>query len=194
MLFTLGLRRFPPIDVLLGIAAGRPPMNQKALDYLLANLQTHYLNFDPKVFEGVAFLPAAKPDGTQILAKPGEVSYCLYTRSEAECQVYTNWSCAILGFAIADQSIASPDIASKLRIPTDPPMEALVSAFLSRLPKDIDQARKIFEVGWNLGECTDAIVPSKQSRSGECILIRSTSSDRFHSRQIRERSSTPQTL
>jgi hypothetical protein len=58
MLFTLGLKRFPPIDVLLGIAAGRAPMNQKALDYLLANLQTHYINFDPKVF----------------LAKPGEVS------------------------------------------------------------------------------------------------------------------------
>ena len=74
MLFTLGLKRFPPVDVLLGIAAGRPPMNQKALDYLLANLQTHYLNFDPKVFEGVAFLPATKPDGTQILAKPGQVS------------------------------------------------------------------------------------------------------------------------
>jgi hypothetical protein len=74
MLFSLGLRRFPPIDVLLGIASGRPPTNQKALDYLLANLQTHYVSFDPKAFEGVAFLPATLPDGRQILAKPGEVS------------------------------------------------------------------------------------------------------------------------
>jgi len=79
MLFTLGLKRFPPIDVLLGIAAGRPPMNQKALDYLLANLQTHYVNFDPSVFSGVAFLPATKPDGTQILARPGEVSRLVYS-------------------------------------------------------------------------------------------------------------------
>ena len=80
MLFSLGLKRFPPIDVLLGIAAGRPPTNQKALDYLLANLQSHYVNFDPKSFEGVAFLPATLPDGRQILAKPGEVSQQLIWR------------------------------------------------------------------------------------------------------------------
>jgi hypothetical protein len=74
MLFTLGLRRFPPIDVLLGIAAGKSPTNQKALNYLLANLGTHYINYDPKAYAGVAYLPASTPDGRQILAKHGEVS------------------------------------------------------------------------------------------------------------------------
>lgn len=74
MLFSLGLKRYPPVDVLLGIAAGAPPINQKALQYLLANIPSHYLGFDPKMFAKVAFLPATLPDGQQVLAKPGEVS------------------------------------------------------------------------------------------------------------------------
>lgn len=74
MLFSLGLRKYPPIDVLLGIAAGRPPNNERALGYLLTNVHTHYVGFEPAAFSGVAFIPAMKPDGEKILAKPGEVS------------------------------------------------------------------------------------------------------------------------
>lgn len=79
MLFSLGLRRYPPLDVLLGLAAGSSRTNQRALEYLLANIQSHYLGFNPKMFENVAFLPATLPDGKQVLAKPGEVSlaYCM---------------------------------------------------------------------------------------------------------------------
>jgi hypothetical protein len=73
MILTLGLRRFPPIDVLLGIAAGRPPTNEKALRYLLAHISTQYPTFDPNAFSGVAFIPATGPDGKSLLAKPGEV-------------------------------------------------------------------------------------------------------------------------
>lgn len=73
MLFSLGLRRFPPIDVLLGIGAGKPPTNEKALNYLLANTSGHYINFDPGAFSAVAFIPATRRDGQTFLAKPGEV-------------------------------------------------------------------------------------------------------------------------
>jgi hypothetical protein len=113
MLFTLGLKRFPPIDVLLGIAAGRAPMNQKALDYLLANLQTHYVNFNPKVFEGVAFLPATKPDGTQILAKPGEVSRRLLYNG-----IELNDRCIPIGLA---RSLALQWRINRSLLPISPP-------------------------------------------------------------------------
>ena len=77
MLYSLGLRRFPAIDVLLGIAAGQAPLNEQALQYLLSNIQTHYINFDPSAFSGVSFLPASRPSGQAILAKPGEVGFCI---------------------------------------------------------------------------------------------------------------------
>jgi hypothetical protein len=73
MLFSLGLRRFPPVDVLLGIAAGPAPLNDKALQYLLAHTNSHYINFNPMEFANVAFIPATKPNGESILARPGEV-------------------------------------------------------------------------------------------------------------------------
>ena len=74
MLYTLGLRRFPPVEVLIGLAAGRAPTNDLALQYLLANSQNHYVNFDPSTFSAVEFLPATMPNGDHISAKPGDVS------------------------------------------------------------------------------------------------------------------------
>jgi hypothetical protein len=79
MLFTLGLKRYPPIDVLLGIAAGRPPTHEKALQYLLSHMSTQYPTFDPTAFVGVAFIPAKGTDGKAFLAKPGEVSLGKFT-------------------------------------------------------------------------------------------------------------------
>jgi hypothetical protein len=73
MLFGLGLRRFPPIDVLLGIAAGSPPTSDKALQYLLANTHTNYTDFDPQTF-AIAYIPSTRPDGSRVLSKPGQVS------------------------------------------------------------------------------------------------------------------------
>ena len=77
MLSSLGLRRFPPVDVLLGIAAGPAPTNEKALNYLLSNMGNHYINFDPTVFGAVAFIPATRRDGQTFLARPGEVRHFL---------------------------------------------------------------------------------------------------------------------
>lgn len=73
MLFQLGVRRFPPVDVLVGLAAGQPQSNPHALPYLLEHINTHYIGFDPSAFTQVAFLPAVCPDGKTTLAKPGHV-------------------------------------------------------------------------------------------------------------------------
>lgn len=74
MLFQLGVRRFPPIDVLVGLAADQPHSNPHALPYLLEHINTHYVGFDPSAFAQVAFLPAVRPNGKATLAKPGHVS------------------------------------------------------------------------------------------------------------------------
>lgn len=132
MLFSLGLRRVPPIDVLLGIAAGRSPMNERALQYLLSNVSNHYLNFDPNAFASVSFLPAMSASGQLLLAKPGEV--------------FTNPACSILGFSVTRPAISSAENAAKLKIPTDPPMEQLVLALLGKPAMTVEKGQEIFEV------------------------------------------------
>ena len=74
MLFSLGLKRYPPTAEIVGLAAGRPPVNEKALMFLLNNMGTYYTDFDPNDFPEVSFIPATTATGENILAKPGEVS------------------------------------------------------------------------------------------------------------------------
>ena len=148
MLYSLGLRRFPAIDILLAIAAGPSPRNGNALQYLLSNMTAHYSDFDPASFSAVAFLPASSPAGTTILAKPGEVK--LPISVDADSQVFTNPACAVLGFAIAQAPISLPENASRLRIQTDPTMDRLVQAMLTLPSTDIDRARRIYEVCYSL--------------------------------------------
>ncbi|WWC89285.1 uncharacterized protein L201_004206 [Kwoniella dendrophila CBS 6074] len=131
MLFNLGLRRFPPIDVLLGIAAGRAPANDKALQYLLANTHKHYPMFRSDAFSEVAFIPAITYVGDKVLAKPGKV--------------FTNPECSILGFSVAQPIVAAPENAAKLGIQSDPPMSQLVDALKANVTRDTAKARKLFD-------------------------------------------------
>ena len=82
LLFSFGLKRQPPVEELLSVAASEGVERQAALRYLLANLDTHYAGFRAVAHGTVAFLPAVKPDGTTFLAKPGEVSAPLETFAE----------------------------------------------------------------------------------------------------------------
>lgn len=86
MLFELGLRRFPPIDVLLGIAAGPAPRNEKALAYLLKEMPNHYTTFDPRAYANAAYIPAQRPDHTRTLAKHSEVSQKSNVHLNKDCQ------------------------------------------------------------------------------------------------------------
>lgn len=133
MLYDLGLRRYPPIDVLLSLAAGPEPTNRLAFDYLLENIHTHYAGFDPSTFGGVAFIPATSATGNNTLAKPGEV--------------FTNESCRILGFSVARLPASLLANAAKLGIASDPSMPQLVAAFLAGPERDPQRARSVFEVG-----------------------------------------------
>lgn len=159
MLFSLGLRRFPPVDVLLGIAAGPAPSNSKALLYLLQNVHSHYIGFDPAQYPNVAFIPARSPSGAEILAMPGDV--------------YTNSACAVLGFNVAAATVALPENAQKLRIAPDPPMERLIQALITPPTRDIVKAKTVFEyMATQLGQSSlsnasrlinQAIIPVKKA-------------------------------
>lgn len=64
--------------------------------------------------------------------------------------MFTNWACTILGFAVADPSFATPENTAKLRIPSDPPMDMLISALLGNVNTDIDKAKQVFEVSFTV--------------------------------------------
>ncbi|WVQ80757.1 hypothetical protein IAT38_002862 [Cryptococcus sp. DSM 104549] len=171
MLFSLGLNRFPAIDTLLSIAAGRAPANAKALEYLLANIQTHYPMFKADLYPGVAFIPAVTPSGESILARPGEA--------------FTNPDCALLGFSIVDRRISTAEAVAKLGIQRDPPMGQLVISLLNRVPTltgNVPQVRKIFEymgtlVGQGPPAALDrlreaAFIPAKHTESSPSMLYK----------------------
>ncbi|KLT40935.1 hypothetical protein CC85DRAFT_286971 [Cutaneotrichosporon oleaginosum] len=131
LLYNLGVRRFPPVDVLLGLAAGAPPTSEKAFAYLLNHIHDHYIGFEPRQFSTVSFIPATTATGNAILARPGEV--------------FTNPACKTLGFPVARGLASLPENVAKLKIDTDPPMNRLVLSFLAAPESDAGRARVIFE-------------------------------------------------
>lgn len=76
-LFKLGLRRYPPMAELVGLAASsEKAVRTAALKYLLDNYMTRYADYDPDAFSNVAFIPAFQGD-TGCLARPHEVNLSL---------------------------------------------------------------------------------------------------------------------
>lgn len=74
MLFELGLRKFPPLAVILQLASN-PATQQKAFGYLLENFDSLYsCTYDLEQVAHLAFIPSIKPDGAVFLARPREVS------------------------------------------------------------------------------------------------------------------------
>jgi Protein of unknown function (DUF3684) len=64
-LFTLGLRRSPPLDEIINLCASADPLvRSTALKYLLDNMVTRYLHYDPKNFAEVPFIPSTTRLGT----------------------------------------------------------------------------------------------------------------------------------
>jgi hypothetical protein len=71
--FSLGLRRAPPLTEILHIAAsGKPFMRTKAFSFFLDNIFNNYFDYDPKKFQDLAFVPAIL-GSKKVLAKPFEV-------------------------------------------------------------------------------------------------------------------------
>jgi Protein of unknown function (DUF3684) len=64
-LFVLGLRRSPPLDVIINLCASTDPLVRSiALKYLLDNMVTKYSHYDPKNFAEVPFVPSTTRMGT----------------------------------------------------------------------------------------------------------------------------------
>jgi hypothetical protein len=73
-LHKLGLKRFPPTKVIVGLAASSDiTVRAKALSYLLENFDRHYAtNFNINQFADIAFVPT-RQSGAAHLSKPKEV-------------------------------------------------------------------------------------------------------------------------
>jgi hypothetical protein len=77
-LYGLGLRRAPPLDVLLQLAAGTDEaVRGKALRFFLDDKTRAYDDYRPQDWSTLAFVPVRDKDGKQVLRKPMEVSYDL---------------------------------------------------------------------------------------------------------------------
>lgn len=73
-LYSLGLRGFPPLEVILNLASSLDPkVNALALDYFLDNYVKKYYDYDPMNFAKVAFIPALG-NKLKILGTPSEVT------------------------------------------------------------------------------------------------------------------------
>jgi hypothetical protein len=71
--FSMGLRRAPPLREILYIAASdNPSMRTKAFSFFLDNISNDYSDYDPKKFRDLAFVPAIL-GLEKVLAKPFEV-------------------------------------------------------------------------------------------------------------------------
>jgi Protein of unknown function (DUF3684) len=71
--YSLGLKRAPPLSEILNIAASvDPTVRTKALTFFLDNLSDKYHDYDPENFRDLAFVPAVLAS-EKLLSKPFEV-------------------------------------------------------------------------------------------------------------------------
>ncbi|KAG9042649.1 hypothetical protein FS837_010600 [Tulasnella sp. UAMH 9824] len=130
MLFEFGLRKFPPLEVILQLASN-PATQRNAFGYLLENFDSLYsCTYDPDQVAHLAFIPSIESDGTAFLARPGEV--------------FTNPECGSFGFALVETSLRNAS-AEKLGVLKDPSATFLVSTLIDKPPNDPTTARKLFE-------------------------------------------------
>jgi hypothetical protein len=129
-LFNLGLRRHPPTEVILGIAAKSEPQRTVALNYFLDNFVQKYSDYTPDAHANIAFVPAIHR-GEQKLAKPLEV--------------FSNPDWQSLGFPVLDRTLR-PDAANKLKIKEHPPTNQLVRLLEASPPTTEAQAREWFGI------------------------------------------------
>jgi hypothetical protein len=72
-LYRLGLRRFPPLDVIIRIAASpEAALRPVAMKYLLDNILSRYSDYDPAKFPDIAYVPALAGNVARV-GTPNEV-------------------------------------------------------------------------------------------------------------------------
>ena len=148
LLFTLGLRRAPPLSEILRIAASdNPTVRGKALTFFLDNLSLKYPNYDPHDYRDLAFVPAVR-GSEKLLSKPFEVRDFthhspLYLNDAQQLYAAPEW--AALGFPVVDP-VLHDGTASKLKLQSHPPTSELVTLLERSPPGDEATARQWFEV------------------------------------------------
>jgi hypothetical protein len=129
-LFTLGLRRYPPTETILEIAAKDEPQRTVALSYFLDNYIQKYTDYTADAHANIAFVPAVHK-GEKKLVKPLEV--------------FSNPEWQSLGFPILDPTLRQ-DAANKLKIKEHPPTNQLVRLLEASPPGTQAQAREWFGI------------------------------------------------
>lgn len=130
-MYQTGLRRFPPLPIILKLAADEDEtLRSAALQYFLDNL-SKYPDYNPSSFNGLDFVPAVRADGTNTMGSPGKV--------------FVDPDAALLGFLTVHASIRDVAI-DKLKLQRSPPTSMLLPLLENLPPQDPALARKWFEV------------------------------------------------
>ncbi|TFK45667.1 hypothetical protein OE88DRAFT_1668942 [Heliocybe sulcata] len=149
-LYRLGLLRFPPLEVIINLAAGPDAGARKAaMKYFLDNFASRYSDYNPDQFGDKAFIPAR--DGG--LAKHGEV--------------FANSDWEKLGYRIVDDSIRN-DALTKLKISEHPHPSGLVSLLQRKPPPTEAIASQWFAV---LATRISAFMPSQLKTLSQMPIV-----------------------
>ncbi|ETS61627.1 hypothetical protein PaG_04119 [Moesziomyces aphidis] len=159
--FDLGLRRYPPMETILEIAATNQDaaVRSKALAFFLEKFHAHYIN-QYTIFraEKYAFVPARLPNENKlVLRKPTEV--------------FTNAEAAVMGFAVAGSEINLADLP-KLGLRSNPTATQLIARLVNSPTRGEALARKIFEYLATVNEFS--LNDFNQLRGAEFIPVRRT--------------------
>ena len=129
-MFNLGLRRYPPTEVILSIAAGDEPQRTTALDYFLDNYRRNYADYAATTYANIAFVPAIHRSEKR-LVNPLEV--------------FSNVDWQSLGVPVLDPALR-PDAVNVLQIKEHPPTDQLVRLLEASPPTTEAQACKWFGI------------------------------------------------
>ncbi|KAF7975917.1 hypothetical protein HWV62_8178 [Athelia sp. TMB] len=152
-LTSIGLRRFPPLKVIIESCAHQDPtLRHVALKYLLDNYQARYSDYDPAQFPDIAFVPALNQ------GKP-----CMSVHKE----VFSRPEWASLGYLIAHPSLQA-DALLKLKIRERPDASTLMNLLEKTPPKDEATARAWF--GALSGHISD-FNPSQLARLSQMHIV-----------------------
>ncbi|CCJ30604.1 unnamed protein product [Pneumocystis jirovecii] len=131
LLFSLGLKRFPSVDVLINLAVSGPSeLREKALKFFTVNYYTYnYGSAYSFSKSGLEFLPVESDGKQNNLASP------------TTC--FANKFCRVFGFKILRHDLI-PE-AKKFGVENDPNIESVVSILIKSPPNSIGLAQVQFE-------------------------------------------------
>lgn len=131
LLYRLGLRKNPPLDLTVKLcASSEPDIRSAAFKYLIDSIPSRYPDYRRDNFGHVAFIPAVNDSGPH-MGTPNEV--------------FASHQWKVLGFSVVHDAVR--DIAvSKLGLKEHPPATRIVALLEKTPPRDQNVARQWFEI------------------------------------------------